>query len=494
MQRSVPMYFLDLCDKYGLLVFEELPIYQIPDALLSEPDLIRSATEQFEAMILRDRRFTCIAGWGIGSLINPLNNVNAEYYQKLIEIARRLDNRPIYASFRYMDEFTAAPLDFVILEITPGSKQDFTEHTKAAIGDKPFLLGGIRQLVLPGNLNGYVDNESEAGQADHILNSIRWAESLKGCTGVIAGDYCDWAGALPTIAGPLHGESLLYTSGLTDAGRNPHLAWHHLKEYWASGRIQPLPSGELKVQDGVILIILGIGLIILLFVATRQNNIFRINLARTFTSTKGFFQDISDRRYFQTSHTFLIAILISGSLALIMSGWVFANRRLYAVDWSLAYLISDSELLKWIGSIVWMPSRSLIFFWGLLFFLLWLASVRIMILCSLLGRPCSLSQSFSFINWSMAGFLITLPLAVIAVRLFAASMGWVIISIVLLVVIWSHFRLITVITQHTRRGIGKVVVFWFIGPIIFAVAFIFFLEYTRHISDYWNFFRGSILP
>ncbi|MCF7809610.1 hypothetical protein K9N50_01340 [bacterium] len=494
MQGSAPLYFLDLCDRYGLLVFEELPVYQVPDGLLSEADLIRSATEQFKAMIMRDRRFTCIAGWGIGSQINPKNKVNSQYYQELIKIARELDDRPLYASFRFMNEFNAEPLDFVILELTPGSKQDMKASSKAVKCNTPFLIGGIRQLVLPGNLNGYLDNESEAGQADNILKKIRWAENLQNCTGVVVGDFFNWKGALPTIAGPLHGKSLVYTSGITNINHKPNLAWHHLKEYWTSGNIQPLPPGEAMEQDGVLLIIAGIALILILFIAARQNNIFRINLVRTFTSTRGFFQDISDRRYFQTGHTFLIAVLISGSLALIMSGWVFANRRSYALDWSLSYLLSNTELLTWAGLIVWHPSRSMFFFWGLLFFMLWIASIRLMILCSILGRSCSLSQSFSYINWSMAGFLITMPLAVIAGRLFTISLGWLIITVILVILLWTHLRLISVIVQHTRKGIGKAVVLWFIGPVILTIALVLFLEYTRYISDYWYFFRGNILP
>lgn len=488
---SASLYFLEMCEKNGLLVFVELPVFQVPDGILADADLIRSASEQFQAIILRDGRFTCIAGWGIGAWINPPNKTNTEYYRQLTKLAHDLDDRPVFASIPFTQKFTVSPLDFIILEL-PLTHDEKFNLPESITGDRPMLLGGIRRAVLPGNLGGYADPTSEAGQADYIIRTVQLTERLNGCAGIIVGDFADWNGATPFISGPLQGTSYLYATGLTNIDRNPRLAFHHLKEYWASGRVQPLSRGNPQKQDGGLLIIVGLAMVVVLFITARQNNIFKINLIRTFTSSRGFFQDISDRRFFQTGHTFLLTVLMSGGLALVATGWMFAIRSSYALDWLLSFILGDTELLKWAAYLIWQPPRSLIFFWCIFFILVWLASVRVVILCRLIGRRCSLAQGINLVTWSSAGLLTILPIGIIARRLFEASLGWLILSVLAIVIIWSHFRLVTALSQHTRRKAGTILLLWSIGPLIVILAIIAGLEYTMHLSYYWTFFWETI--
>jgi len=493
LQGSASTAFLDICDRYGLLVFEEIPIFQAPDPILSDPELIRSASEQLEAVIRRDGRFTCIAGWGIGSQINPPDGSNQSYYRQLTQLVHDLDERPVYASFPFKNRFTAAPLDFAILELTPFSGAEEPAGIGAISGDRPFMIGGIRRAVQPGNLGGYADPASEVGQADYLLNMIRQGEKVPGCVGIVVGDFTDWEGVVPSISSPLKGQSNLYTTGICDSSGNPRLAYHRIREYWASGRVQPLARGERPHQDSGLIIAVGLGLIIILFVAIRRNNLLKFNLGRTFTSPKGFFHDIGDRRYAQSGQTLLVAVLISGGFGLLGAGWFFDNRRDYTMDWLLGYLMGDSELLRWTASLVWQPTRALAFFSVLVFILIWLASIRTVLLCKILGKPCSLVQGIAYVTWASAGYLCLLPVGMLSERLFDASIGWLVLAILILLSAWSHQRLMSIIMQHARRSMAVVNVLWFIGPVVLLIILFVGFEYTRQITDYWGFFWETIV-
>ncbi|NQT35691.1 hypothetical protein HQ587_10915 [bacterium] len=492
-QGSTSLYFLDLCDRLGMLVFEELPVFQVPDPILDDSELIRSASEQLEAMINRDRRFTCIAGWGIGAQINAPNSHNDAYYQQLTQLARKLDNRPVYASISFVEEFTAAPLDFAILVITPYLEKTDKPLPNRVKGDRPVLISGLQRAVFPGNLGGYADPKSEAGQADYLLNMIRQTEQIEGCMGVVIGDFADWEGAVPSISSPLRGSSYLYTTGICDSERNPRLAFHRIKEYWASGKTIPLARGSLPEQDGELIIIVGLGLIIVLFLTVRRNKIFRLNLVRTFTSPKSFFHSIGDRRYFQTGQTIFVALMISGGFGLLGAGWFHSQRVSYPLDWTMGYLLSDTGMLKWMATVIWQPARGLAFFWGLGFISIWLGAVRTVILCRILGKRCTFAQGIAFITWSMAGFLAILPVGMLSQRLFDLNMGWFICLIIILLAIWTHQRLIAIIGQHVNRSNILVTTLWLIGPVIVVILLFTGLEYTRHIFDYWGFFWGTIV-
>ncbi len=490
---SASLPLLDICDRYGLLVFEELPVFQAPDPILSEPELIRSALEQLEAMIRRDGRFTCIAGWGIGAQINPPNRSNQAYYEQLTRLAHSLDDRPVYASFPFRREFTAEPLDFAILEITPYCDVNEPALINRIDGDRPFVIGGIRRAVQPGNLGGYADPASEAGQADYILRSIQQAEKISGCAGIVFGDFADWEGAVPSISGPLKGQSIVYTTGICDSTGNPRLAYHRIKEYWASGRVQPLSRGKSPGQKDGLIIAVGLGLIIIFFIAIRRNNLLKFNLGRTFTSPKGFFHDIGDRRYSQSGQSILIAMLISCGFGLLCAGWFFANRQSYSLDWILGYMLGDSELLRWTANLVWQPARAAAFFSVVVFIIFWLASIRVILLCKILGRRRSLAQGIAFVTWSSAAYLSLLPVGMLSKSLFDASLGWFVLVFFILVSLWSHQRLMSVIIQQVHRSAVVVNALWFLGPIILLLIIFAGLEYTREISDYWGFFWGTIV-
>ncbi len=493
MQGPASLNFLDLCERNGIHVFQELPVFQAPDEVLVEPEFITSAKGQLKAMINRDQSFSCIIGWGIGSEINPPNRDNIAYYKELVGFVHSLDERPVYASVPFDDKIQAAPLDFIILELTSYSGWNQLPLPNKINSDRPLFLGGIRQLVIPGNLGGWADHASEAGQTHYLIKRLQQAKDLNWCKGVIIGDLSDWAGAVSTVTMPFRSDLNLYTAGLANHSRQPRLAFRTLSEYWASGTIQPLQRGTAQKEDKGTFVIIGICLVVILFVLIRQNHLFKLNLVRTFSSPRIFFQEIGEKRYFQSGSTILVAMLIAGGTALVFTSCLSAYRHSYQLDWIVGYLFGDTIVHQWLANWTWQPTRSLVVVWGLFFVLIWVGAIRATIMSRLMGRPFSLVQGFYFVSWSLVSCIALLPVGVVAHRLYLHGNGWVVTWVTIVVLAWSHFRLWKVLHQILKQPIGKIFVFWMIGPIIVLIIMVLYLESSHSLSYYWNYFWGTIV-
>lgn len=493
MQGPTNPLFLDQCEKRGLVVFEELPVFQVPDPLLADPNVILSAADQLETMINRDKQYACIGGWGIGSEINPPNAANAEYYRTLTAVVRRLDDRPVYASIPFDESFTADPLDFVILELTPYGKWRDKPLPEKINGDRPAMIGGIRQSVVSGRIGGWADRFSEAGQAYRIVEMVREVEQLPWCKGLFVGDLTDWQGAVASISSPTRGMERVYSTGLIDRHGQSRLAYRRLADYWINDRLQPLNRGQAPSDRSALLIVAGFALIFILFLALRQNHLFRLNLSRTFTSPRSFFQDVIDGRYFQTGPTILVAFMVSGALGLIGAGWLNAHRESYQLDWLAGFIFGGSELHQWVATLIWQPARGLLFFWGMVFVFMWIEAIRTALIFRFLKVKCSLSQGIDYVTWSMAGCLGLLPIGIVAERLFERSSDWFVLPFVFVILLWSLQRLISILKQHNRGPAGKVILLWMSGPVFAVIAIVVFIETTRNMSSYWSFFWGTIV-
>ncbi|MFC2150651.1 hypothetical protein ACFLQV_04020, partial [Calditrichota bacterium] len=328
---------------------------------------------------------------------------------------------------------------------------------------------------------------TEASQADYLIRRAEESLMRDWCAGMIVGVLADWEGQIPSISGPLRGQSLIYTNGLVNKDRRPKLAYNRFKAFLASGDVEPLPPGNPESSKGGLIVVVGIALLLLTFIAARQNNLFRFNLFRNFTSSRGFFQDIGDRRYFQTSQTILLAMLQAGGFALIGAAWLYSMRYNYRMDWLLGWILQDPDWIGWVGSLVWHPYRGLIFFWGFSFFLIWCAAFEIMLISVLLGRGSSLAQGLDFTTWTMSGYLFLIPLGLMAEKIFEANAGWVIAVILIGLTLWFMYRFIIVMTKYMRRGFGLVAVMLSAPPIITAIVVVAQLEYSRDLSLYWGF-------
>lgn len=490
--QATPL-LMEICDKIGLLVFLDLNVRQIPDPILGEENYVNSAIDQFEEIIKRYRRFTCLAAWGIGSEISLPNPRNSKFYTKMVSAAKGLDDRPVYVSTPFKQVFSASPLDFVILELTDYSEWSDRILPEEIHSDVPVLLGGVRRIVDPGNLLGWEVPFSESGQAKYIHERLKQAESKTWCKGVIVGDLLDWKGAVPLISGPFRGKNNFYTSGLLTKDRKPRLSYRRLKGYWNTGIIEPIFQGNYQQSSSSVLIIISLSLLFILLFYLKQNKIFKFNMIRSFISARGFFQDISDSRYFQNSHSLVLYALISCGIGLTGAGWLYASRTNYAVDWIVGYILGSSSLTNLAATFFWQPIRGFLLVSIFGFFLLLGGAIHSFLISTFYRQKNSVAQNIDLVMWAgsvMVGFI---PLGLFAGRLYSTSNGWIVNIIASFLVICFFVRLVWAYKFFINKSMISILIMWLIPPLLLIITIFSGLEIYRSIFSYWDLIFGTII-
>lgn len=179
-------HFLDACDEFGLLVFEEMPGWQhIGNATWKD-----AAARFLEAMIRRDRNHPSICLWGVR--INESTD-DHQFYARTNELARRLDPTRQTGGVRFIDK--SELLEDVY------TYNDFIHAGGAEVLRKPgkVLPRGLRAPYLVTEHNGHMfpakrfDNEERVAEQAHrhlsVLNAARAIPGISGAIGWCAFDY-----------------------------------------------------------------------------------------------------------------------------------------------------------------------------------------------------------------------------------------------------------------------------------------------------------------
>ena len=203
-------YFLDACDRLGLLVFTELPGWQH----IGDDAWKGQACENVREMVLQYRNHPSIVLWGVR--INESLD-DDEFYTRTNAIAHELDPSRQTSGVRYLEqshllEDVYAYNDFSHNGHTPGVKP------------KKSVTPDMDKAILVSECNGHMfptkPYDTWARRQEHALRHIRVQNGARkehaGCFGWCMFDY-------PTHKDFGSGDRVCY-HGVLDAFRNPKLA------------------------------------------------------------------------------------------------------------------------------------------------------------------------------------------------------------------------------------------------------------------------------
>lgn len=205
-------YFIDECDRRGLLVFTELPGWQhIGDEAWKE-----QAVENVREMVMQYRNHPSIILWGVR--INESQDDDA-FYKRTNKLARELDPSRPTSGVRYLEkskllEDVYAFNDFSHDGTTPGAKPK-NKVTKKM--DKPLLISECNGHMYPTkSYDTWERRQEQALRHARVHDAAMSDGGHVGCFGWCMFDY-------PTHKDFGSGDRICY-HGVMDAFRNPKLA------------------------------------------------------------------------------------------------------------------------------------------------------------------------------------------------------------------------------------------------------------------------------
>ena len=216
-------WFLDHCDRIGLMVFEEIPGWQH----VGDEAWRARSVENVRAMIRRDWNHPSIVIWGVR--INESADFH-DFYAETNRVARELDPTRQTGGVRYIDESEMLEDVYTMNDFVLGS-EEMPGTNRARVALRPQMeVTGLKAPVpyLVTEFNGHMHPtkraDQEQRQAEHvtrylqILNAAYGDPRISGCIGWCFADY-------NTHADFGSGDRICH-HGVLDMFREPKFAGH----------------------------------------------------------------------------------------------------------------------------------------------------------------------------------------------------------------------------------------------------------------------------
>ena len=186
-------WFLDHCDRIGLLVFEEIPGWQH----IGDKAWQAEAIENVRRMITRDWNHPSIIIWGVR--INESQD-NHDFYTETNRLARELDPTRQTGGVRYITDSELLEDVYTMNDFILGDFENGGNRPRTALRGQQEVTGlkhNVPYLITEYNGHMYPtkSNDQEQRQAEHVtrhldvLNAAYGDPNISGCIGWCAFDY-----------------------------------------------------------------------------------------------------------------------------------------------------------------------------------------------------------------------------------------------------------------------------------------------------------------
>jgi beta-glucuronidase len=239
--------FLDLCDQYGILVWEENLGWQQREGALTDPLYHRHHREALEAMIRTSFNHPSVIMWGFLNEAESDKPYSDTLFVESAELVRKLDGSRLlsFASDRpatdrhfslvdvisinaYPGWYNCIDVDQPLNLVRPALRELFCSLDAKGWSEKPVIISEIGAEAIYGHHDQTGDFFSEEYQAELLALAIREAVENPRCSGIALWQFCDTRsfGGGRSLARP----RTFNNKGTMDEYRRPKLAYGRVKE------------------------------------------------------------------------------------------------------------------------------------------------------------------------------------------------------------------------------------------------------------------------
>ncbi|MEW6202031.1 MAG: glycoside hydrolase family 2 TIM barrel-domain containing protein [bacterium] len=183
-------YVLDACDRAGILVLEEIPVWKSVVQDMVNPSFQQCAEQQLTEMMLRDRNHPSVMFWGIANDVDSDTKEGRWFIERLAARARSLDPRPIYlVSGEEENEICADLVDIIAVSFRPLVDMDVAAM-KTLIARLKERFPETPLLIVDYEHQAWKDADIKVGrklmeeyQAAHLQQFIKFADESADAAG-----------------------------------------------------------------------------------------------------------------------------------------------------------------------------------------------------------------------------------------------------------------------------------------------------------------------
>lgn len=486
-------YFSQLCSQYGLILFQELPVWSVPGSILKQKEISETVQVMLKEMVERDQNQAAVMAWGFGSNVDSHHPETKKFIFNLQDQLLQIDDRPSYVvvSSPDSDVFACAGTDIICLELLNSDIIEFNQilNRWSKLNTKQAKIISFGYAINQAQTQSFDNLQKQSSQRYQLNNAFLTIQKLHSLAGMFIISMMDWESELPVLAFGLEQDASRLTFGMMDSEYERRISFQITHSYFKGDIRKPIPFMQKPQEQPDIFIIVSLALILFfLFIYRRQRRV-RLNISRSLVHPHGLFTEIRENRRIPAFDTFFILIIVSSILSIIASSCVFYLRSNFTFDKILNLFIHNIQTKAMIIKIFWSPEASLIVFFVLFMFVIHLVAIFTKLFAFVIDRRISFSQSINFSIWTTSIYVILLPLTLLFYRLLAISAIHFLLSLVFgLFHLWYLLRFINGLKVLYFIPMGKLVLFFCGINLIFWGSLLLYFQHSNAIIDYLAFY------
>ena len=486
-------YMLNLCDRYGLMVMEGIPLVGAPAEILAKDYYQDLAATYVREMVGRDKNHVSIIGWGVGDDFETESPMSCEYVNAMRNILNAIDKRPVYYTTRFADDRCFENSDMIALNLDarsdPKEVRDVLKKMKSRFASKPIIVARYGREVEPGNRNGYSDPLSMEAQARSALLTYDAIRDAK-VAGSVLWAYNDWRTDRPSLS-THSGDPFLHTTGIVTYEREKRISFDVVRAMFNGEKAQALPVGTYSSSASIIYVIAGLLTLITFAFVYNGNRRFRDAVNRSMFRTYNFFADVRDQRMLTYAHSIFLAVIVSVTWATLLSSFLTFYRDSVLLDNFLTQMMSDG-MKEWFVRLVWNPAEFILVASLLLLLKLVFLSLAVRLMSMIVRTHVYFYHAFAVTMWSLLPYVLLIPLVMILYRLLEAELYLVPIGVAIgALSLWVLFRLLKGISIIYDVFSLKVYAVGLLIIVVAGAAIFGYVDYTRSTSVYLKYMMHS---
>jgi beta-galactosidase len=476
-------YVLNLCDRYGLLVMEDVPLINVPYEFLSKEsyqDLVMNFARE---MVTRDRNHVSVLAWGIGDEFETGPLDACEFINSMRNAIKAIDQRYVYYASSGLNDRCYEYVDIIGLNSHGEEAKQFRDVLKSykeRFAEKPVVVVRYGTSVEPGNKNGYSDPYSMEYQSRYAVLFYNMMTEMKIAGGVFW-SYNDWFSDRPALTAR-SSDPYLCTMGIVNSSRDKRTGFNYIRTLFKEEKVQALPVGNYSPHTPLIYVVAGFIVLIALAFLYNANRRFRDGVNRSLFRTYNFFADVRDQRILPVSHSFFLALVISVTWAIVLSSIFTHYRSNLLLDNILSQFLPDAIKERFV-QFVWDPPKFILIFSIICFVKLLLIVAIVRIISMMVKTRVYTYNAFTITIWSMLPSIILIPVSMILLRLMETEMYVMPVFILIgIIILWIIFRLLKGISIIYDVVSYKVYAIGILLMVIIYAAFYSYIDYTHSAS------------
>ncbi len=487
--RPASQYLIDVCNKNGLLIMEELPVYTVPAGILETENFLQLAENQLNEMIGTHKNNPCIFAFGIGNDFDVTGAAGQNYVKRMVMTARSLDNRLLYYSTRnYYEDKCRDLIDLVGINYYDND----LALLKNAVADmklkkEKLFIANYGKIISPSNTAGYSDPNSIESQSKYIVDFIKLSKSSSLMGGFFQ-SFTDWNSDAPNLKFPDQTNQYMRTTGVYTLFREQRPPAIILRKEFLDEDIPNLNIGTYSKDAPLAFVFTGLITFILFIYLANSVRRFRENVWRALFRPFIFFTDVREQNLIPTFHNILMAVILS-----IGSGLFFANLFYFwkdsaLFDIMLTALFSNDTIKFYADQFLTNSVKLVGALAALVFIKIFIITILIWLFSLTLKYRVRFNNIYTITVWGLLPSILLLAIGTFYIRILQANTDFVVIGLAAAGILYllSIYRILKGTYLLFDTFFIKVYAYGIIVILLIGGGLLFYLNSTRYVVDYYR--------